>query len=111
MAGERGAEGRNAAIGRAGVGHPHGRAGLGPAADISDADMLDYMADMLSEMEMIAERGRFGTLAALLGLAGTEAMRRRADLRKAAGAAPGAAPGAAGPHQVSGKASGDSETS
>jgi len=69
--------------------------------------MLDYMADMLSEMEMIAERGRFGTLAALLGLAGTEAMRRRADLRKAAGAAPGAA----GPHQVSGKASGDSETS
>jgi len=46
------------------------------------ADHLAYMADMIAEMQDIARRGQFDTLATILGLAGVEASRQVETLRK-----------------------------
>lgn len=46
----------------------------------TQADMLDYMADMLIEFKAIAEKSSLTTLSGLLALAHSEAVLRRNDL-------------------------------
>lgn len=49
------------------------------------ADHLAYIADMIAELQDIARRGRFDTLATILGLAEVEASRQAAECRSPPG--------------------------
>lgn len=51
---------------------------IGPGGDMmSRAERLDYIAEMVRELEAMAEKADCGTLAGLLGLACREARLRR----------------------------------